>query len=195
MRTILAAALLVCALPAGVSAQVLLAGDNNATYANAKGLTNGVARYITAGYVAVASGTATQGCVRLLDWAGSGSSFKIIVFNSGGTQLAISNATASPTVLGFACATFASPPTITSGLTYFLAVVVSTGQVDWYASAATFQGTDCGGTYSFASPGGATLAGATANIGASGIYVQGAGGGGGGGATPGLLTLGVGDGQ
>jgi|KBSMisStaDraftv2_1062788.scaffolds.fasta_scaffold00145_4 hypothetical protein len=193
MRTILAA-LLVLALPAGVSAQTLLVGDNNATYANAKGLTNGVARYITAGYVAVASGSAAQGCVRILDWAGSGSNFKIIVFNSGGTQLAISNATASPTVLGFACATFASPPTITSGQTYFLAVVVNTGQVDWYSSATTFQGTDCGGTYSFASPGGATLAGTGANIGASAIYVQ-ATGGGGGGTTPRMLTLGVGDGQ
>lgn len=191
LRAVLVAVLL--CLPTIAQAQTTLVGDTSTSYTNAKGLTNAVARYITAGYVAVASGSAAEGCVRIIDWAGSGSNFKIIVFNSGGTQLAISNATASPTVLGFACATFASPPTITSGSTYMLAVIVNTGQVDWYSDAATFQGTDCGGSYTFASPGGATLSGSTANIGNSGIYLRTSAGGGGGGTGKRRTLLNVGN--
>lgn len=180
------------ALPSLVAAQTTLVGDTSTAYATNKGLTNGVARYITAGYTASNSGSAAEGCVRLLDWASSGSSFKVIVFDSGGTQLGISNAQSTPTVLGFACATFSSPPSITSGNTYYLAVIVNTGQVDWYHDTNTFLGTDCGGTYTYASPGGATLAGSGANVGNAGIYLRTSAGGGGG--TPhGMLLKGFGD--
>lgn len=151
----------------------LLVGDNSAAYATNRGLTSGVARYLVAGHVAVASGTATSAWIRFIDWAESGASAKIIVFDSGGTQLAISDAFAVPIVLGFASGAFSSPPAIVLGQTYFLAVIVSTGQVDWYHDANTFLGQDCGGTYSFASPGGATLAGTTANVGNGAIYLDG----------------------
>lgn len=148
-------------------------GDSN-TYAVSKGFTNAVARYITSGYVAAASGYATDAFVRLIDWAGvTTSRAKVIVFSSGGVQLGISNELTIPVALGWVTATFPTAVPISAGQTYYLAVIVNSGTVDWYTDANTFLGTDCGGTYSYASPGAATLSGSAANIGNGGVYVTG----------------------
>lgn len=150
-----------------------LVGDSS-TYATAKGLTNSVARYVAAGYVAQFSGSATSAFVRALDWAGlTTSRIKVIVFNSLGAQIGTSDEITVPIVLGWASATFTTAVPIVSGQTYYLAVLVNSGTVDWYSDANTFLGIDCAGTYTYASPAGATFAGSTANIGNSGVYLDG----------------------
>jgi hypothetical protein len=143
----------------------ILVGNNTSETTN-KGLTNGVVRLKATAFVAVADGTATSAFVKVIDWADEITSrAKVVVWNSGGTQIGISDPITVPiTTAAFVSAAFSSPFAITNGASYFLGVIVQSGTVDWYHSSSTFACTDSGGTYTYASPGGALTTGSTAII-------------------------------
>lgn len=157
----------------------LLVGNNTNETSNI-GLTNGVVRLKATAFVASASGTATSAFVKVIDWADEITSrAKVVVWDSGGTVIGISDPITVPiTTAAFVSAAFSSPFSITNGLSYYLGVIVQSGTVDCYHSAATFACTDAGGTYSYASPGGATITGSTANAGIPAIYLDGTASGG-----------------
>lgn len=157
----------------------LLVG-NNTNETNNRGPTNGVARLYMNTFAAVATGTATSAFVKVVDWADEITSRgKVIVWNAAGTQIAISDEiTIPPTTPAFASAAFSTPFAITNGVGYYLGLIVNSGTVDWYHDALTFQCIDAGGTYTYASPAGATVTGSTANAGKPAIYLDGTLGGG-----------------
>lgn len=134
------------------------------------GLTNGVATFLTTGYVAAASGQVDSALVKVRDFADQTTSrVKILVWNSVGTLIAISEPAIVPisSVPDYVVATFKTPFSITSGQTYFLGVIPNSGQVDWFVGGATFQCSDATGTYSYNDPSGAVVSGASASASAA----------------------------
>jgi len=110
---------------------------------------------------AIATGSASEAHVRCRKAIAGGDVFvKVLVFGSDGTRLAISNSSAAlGDTLAWVTCTFASPPTITSGQTYGVAVCVSSYRVGIAVDSSTTNVKLLAGSYTFADPSGATWTG------------------------------------